>query len=130
MTGALLLVLLLGGAPLTAPRVADCLAQLPDALPPPARLCVRAAVLASLEAPGERHLALLVDLPADPARRGLFVYRVRGRALVPRFLGTGFPERALTGLATDGDALLVQTDRGPLRCRLQNFPLVCEEASR
>lgn len=120
MIAPLLLGLLLAGPP-QAPCAA---APLPAGLVAPAGLCVHAAV----PGPGEGHLSLLVTLPADPARLGLFVYRVQGRRLVPRFLGSGFPERALTGLAAEGDALRVFTDRGALRCRLQDFPLVCEEA--
>lgn len=115
---------LLLGVLLAGPPPAPCAAvPLPGGLRAPPGLCVEVAV----PGPGAGHVSLLVALPADPARRGLFVYRVQGRNLVPRFLGSGFPGRALTGLAADGDALRVETDRGPLGCVLQDFPLVCEE---
>jgi len=87
---------------------------------------VREVAAATLE--GERHLALRVRLPADPTRDGLFVYRVEGARLVPRFLGSGFPARRLTGVTSEGASLRVRTDAGALRCVLQDFPLVCEEA--
>ncbi len=110
-------------------------------------LCVRAAFAARLE-PGARpdavNVVLLVAAPHrfDPdVRTRLFVYRLRGRRLVPRFLGSGFRARALLGAerlpAADApsghrlDSLRVTTvtpagQHESLRCAFVRFPLSCQ----
>lgn len=110
-------------------------------------LCVRAAFAARLEPdarPDAVNVVLLVAAPHrfDPdVRTRLFVYRLQGRQLVPRFLGSGFRARALLGAErlaaadpTSGegrDRLRVTTatptgQRESLRCAFERFPLACE----
>lgn len=110
-------------------------------------LCVRAAFAARLE-PGVRphavNVVLLVAAPHrfDPdVRTRLFVYRLRGRRLVPRFLGSGFRARTLLGAERlpaadptsgerlDGLRVTTATPTGQyesLRCTFERFPLSCE----
>lgn len=91
------------------------------------------------------NVVLLVAAPHrfDPAvRTRLFVYRLSGRRLRPRFLGSGFRARTLLGAerlpgpsaAASGqprDSLRVTTatptgQRESLCCAFARFPLSCE----
>lgn len=126
-------------------------------------LCVRTAFAARLEgSDGETegdarsakerggpivNVVLLVEAPQrfDPAvRTRLFVYRLRGLTLVPRFLSSGFRERDLVAVERrpsgaqlpdePRDVLWVQTrdrlgTRELLRCYFSSFPLRCEPES-
>lgn len=110
-------------------------------------LCVQAAFAARLEPGGRRehvNVVLLVAAPHrfDPVvRTRLFVYRLHGRQLQPRFLGSGFYDRTLlsaervpVAASAPGeplDALRVVTTtpaggRELWRCAFRRFPLSCE----
>ncbi|MEW5743596.1 MAG: hypothetical protein AB1938_32085 [Myxococcota bacterium] len=93
-------------------------------------LCVVQAVWTPLE---EGLLALLVRAPHrfdSTERLRVFVYRLVGRRLSPRFLGSGFTGSDVTRLVTLADALGVEvvSDAGVavLRCVFDGFPLVCQ----
>ena len=63
-------------------------------------------------------------------RSRVFVYRVEGERLVPRFLGSGFSAREVTGLVALENALGVQTLTSAgvhetLSCTFDGFPLIC-----
>ena len=63
-------------------------------------------------------------------RSRVFVYRVEGDRLVPRFLGSGFAERAVVRLVALTGALGVETvaetgERVNWSCTFDGFPLVC-----
>jgi len=88
-------------------------------------LCVRHALLATLDA--EQQVVLLVEVEE---RLRVFVYRVSGRHLVPRFLGSGFTSLRIRHASAHGDGLRIvaQDARGmdvALQCRFRGFPLVC-----
>jgi hypothetical protein len=95
-------------------------------------LCVKQAVWTSLEG---GLVALLVEAPhrfdARPRHR-VFLYRLVGRRLEPRFLGSGFRTRSVDRLVPLEGALGVEvsSDAGyeTMRCRFLEFPLVCEKA--
>jgi hypothetical protein len=82
------------------------------------------------------NVVLLVTHDGDPTpRRRVFIYRLRGSALEPRFLGSG-PWQWLVGdVTTTADrralrVVLTPKDRPqehvPHICRLAGFPLMCE----
>lgn len=128
-----LLPLLLSTPWLGPPDVGGCRWPSVDgqrALGGPVGLCVRDAVELSLE-PGQRQLALLVDAPHrfDPrVRPRVFIYRVEGRRLVPRFLGSGFSSAEVVAIAADGPRLRLQlSDSRTVWCHFDGFPLVCSE---
>jgi hypothetical protein len=104
--------------------VAACL-SLPYAGGP--RHCVKKHFEAELE-PGRKNVVALVEAPNrfdQKTRLRLFIYRLEGRRLLPRFLGSAFPGADL--LDARG-ALRVVTTRGEFDCHFDGFPLVCEEA--
>ena len=78
-------------------------------------------------------LALRVAAPhrfEARVRSRVFVYRVEGERLVPRFLGSGFSAREVTGLVALENALGVQTLTSAgvhetLSCTFDGFPLAC-----
>ncbi|MDP1827920.1 MAG: hypothetical protein Q8L48_31895 [Archangium sp.] len=94
----------------------------------PAGLCIRELVTLRLE---EGPLvALRVDAPHrfdGRVRSRVFLYRVAAGRLVPRFLGSGFASREVTGLFALDGALGLETTAGKLRCVFDGFPLVCSE---
>jgi hypothetical protein len=104
-------------------------------------LCVREALLARLEKDAT-HVVLKVareDERGGKLRDRLFVYRLEGHRLWPRFLGSGPKERQLAsvqvvrGSATDSLSVRLEDAQGReqrLRCRLEAFPLVCIEEPR
>jgi hypothetical protein len=103
-------------------------------------LCVHEAFSARLEDPSTTDVVVQVTRPARPgapAQEQLFIYRLSGEQLVPRFLGSGSPAvelvavRRLPGIVRD--QLEVLTRRGDAIerrvCRLEHFPLVCDGPS-
>lgn len=65
-------------------------------------------------------------------RSRVFVYRVEGLRLVPRFLGSGFASREVLRLFALDQALGLETlthtgERETLSCAFVGFPLVCSE---
>lgn len=65
-------------------------------------------------------------------RSRVFVYRLEGSRLVPRFLGSGFASREVTKLFPLTHALGLETltatgERETLSCAFDGFPLVCSE---
>jgi hypothetical protein len=96
----------------------------------PAPFCVREAVALVLD--DEPLVALRVDAPhrfEARVRSRVFVYRVVEGRLVPRFLGSGFASREVTGLFVLEGALGLETTAGRLRCVFEGFPLVCAEVT-
>ncbi len=95
----------------------------------PSELCIRQLEGLALEG-GEPGAALLVTRPGTNA--GLFVYRLQGRRLVPRFLGSGFASLELVRLLpTEGGGLRLEAraEDGALTmlgCGFVGFPLHCE----
>lgn len=101
-------------------------------------LCVREAHLARLEE-GATNVVLKVARPdgrGGPLRDRVFVYRLEGDRLRPRFLGSGPRHQRLVslqvarGLPTDSLVVRLEDALGRpvrLRCRLEEFPLVCTE---
>ncbi|GMU62156.1 MAG: hypothetical protein AMXMBFR34_39190 [Myxococcaceae bacterium] len=94
-------------------------------------LCVVQALWAPLEG---GVVALLVRAPhrfEEEERLRVFIYRLEGRRLVPRFLGSGFASREVRRLVALDDALGVEVsgDGGVsvLRCSFDGFPLVCRD---
>ena len=100
--------------------------------------CLVDAFAARLEDPSTLNVVLVIDRPGrfdSRVRRRLFVYRLEGARLVPRFLGSGPSELALVGArrveAGPPEWLEVSVQAGgdsprALRCRFEGFPLVCE----
>lgn len=95
-------------------------------------LCVKQALWTPLEG---GLVALLVEAPHrfDPrVRLRVFVYRLAGASLAPRFLGSGFASREVERLVPLDDALGVVVRDGErsltLRCRFDGFPLSCQES--
>ena len=96
----------------------------------PAPFCIREVVTLILE--DEPMVALRVEAPHrfDPhVRSRVFLYRLSAGRLVPRFLGSGFASREVTGLFVLNAALGLATTSGPLRCIFDGFPLVCSEVT-
>ena len=99
----------------------------------PAPFCIREAVSLVLE--NTPVVVLRVDAPhrfEARIRSRVFVYRVAAGRLVPRFLGSGFLEREVTGLQVLDGALGLDTQlesgaHETLRCVFEGFPLVCSE---
>lgn len=65
-------------------------------------------------------------------RSRVFVYRLEGFRLVPRFLGSGFASREVTRLfplhhALGLETLTITGERETLSCAFDGFPLVCSE---
>lgn len=93
-----------------------------------AGLCVKRVLSAHLEDPRELDVILIVT---KDGRDRLFVYRLEGGALVPRFLGSGPRDLTLRDVRVHQDeALEVElADREgatrTVRCRFEAFPLVC-----
>ena len=98
-------------------------------------LCVRAGLLARLEG-DDLHLVVEVSPTAvDPGRR-LFVYRLVGERVEPRYLASGSATLRLDRVerlpGAEQDALLLHL-RGPngsrptWRCAFAGFPLLCEQ---
>lgn len=142
-SAALLMLSLLGGAPLPVVsleqvddggcgRPAIGSTQLDGAAP---GLCVRAAFAARLESPDVVNVVLHVDTrDGAPRPQRIFIYRLHGARLRPRFLGGGSRRLALRSVAREAGAELdslrveVADDGGVtrvLRCALEQFPLVC-----
>ena len=98
----------------------------------PAPFCIREAVGVFLEEP---LVALRVEAPhrfETKVRSRVFLYRVVDGRLVPRFLGSGFTSREVTGLFVLEGALGLDTiaesgAKESLRCVFDGFPLVCAE---
>jgi hypothetical protein len=93
-------------------------------------LCVVQATWTALEG---GLVALLVRAPhrfEAAVRNRVFLYRLEGRRLVPRFLGSGFRDLEVVRLGEGEDRLVLEVEGadGPatLQCRLEGFPLVCE----
>lgn len=93
-------------------------------------LCVTQAVWTRLEG---GLVALLVRAPHRfdaRVRPRVFVYRLEGARLVPRFLGSGFRDLEVTRLRAEDDRLVLEVvgAQGPraLRCHFAGFPLLCE----
>ena len=99
----------------------------------PAPFCIREAVGLILE--DVPLVVVRVDAPHrfEPGVRSrVFVYRVEGGRLVPRFLGSGFSSREVKRLLVLDGALGLETvatsgARETLRCVFDGFPLVCSE---
>lgn len=136
----MLLALVLAAAPvvsLSQPDAGGCGTILVDgaaALGGPVGLCVRQVTWTELSG---GLVAALVKAPHRydaRVRNRVFLYRLEGRRLVPRFLGAGFTELEVIRLVPRGDALALEV-HGPgddsrthtLTCRLVRFPLVCSE---
>jgi hypothetical protein len=97
----------------------------------PVGLCVKQVLWTPLEG---GLVAALVEAPHrfEPRPRNrVFLYRLEGRRLVPRFLGSGFDEVQVERLLARDDSLglAVRGERGErtLACRFSGFPLVCSE---
>jgi hypothetical protein len=96
--------------------------------------CVERWFTARLEDPGVVHAVLLVR-PRDPGTEGewprVFVYRLDGTWLAPRFLSSGFPTlRVRDAGPAPGGRLRVVVDGGQergrvLTCGFVGFPLAC-----
>ena len=101
----------------------------------PAPLCIREAVSVVLD--DQALVALRVEAPhrfETRVRSRVFLYRVVGRRLVPRFLGSGFSSREVTGLFVLEGALGLRTieesgAKESLHCVFDGFPLVCTRTS-
>jgi hypothetical protein len=98
-------------------------------------LCVRDAFAVRLEDAPAANVVLRV---AKDGRDRIFVYRLDGHRLVPRFLGSGPDDLRLVEVlrrpGTPLDRLEVVARRGGgqklhLLCRFEEFPLVCDEVS-
>ena len=97
----------------------------------PMQHCIREVTRVRLE--DEDFLAVHVDAPHrfEPrVRSRVFIYRVNGHHLEPRFLGSGFKSREVTRLFPLDGALGVETTSlegktERLRCVFDGFPLVC-----
>lgn len=94
-------------------------------------LCVKQALWTPLEG---GLVALLVAAPHrfEPrVRHRVFLYRLDGARLVPRFLGSGFRELEVEKLVPLDDALGLSVTgaqgTATLRCRFTGFPLTCQE---
>jgi hypothetical protein len=100
----------------------------------PADFCIRDALAARLEESADTHVVLQVEgLGSDPAER-LFIYRLDGDQLVPRYLASGPAHLRLVGVerlaGVEQDSLLVHavTVSGrpvSLSCSFVGFPLLC-----
>jgi hypothetical protein len=84
-------------------------------------------IQATLE--NEPMLVRLVAAPKNPERGGVFVYRRRDGAWVPRFLGSGFSTLTIDSIAPGNPGLIlsVHDASGPstLHCDFHGFPLEC-----
>jgi hypothetical protein len=97
----------------------------------PVQHCIRQVLETTLD--GERLVAVRVEAPhrfEARVRTRVFLYRVQGERLEPRFLGSGFSSREVTGLFPLSGALGVETissEGRPERLRyvFDGFPLVC-----
>ena len=96
-------------------------------------LCVREAFALRLEEPSLTNVLLRVE---KEGRDRIFIYRLDGRRLRPRFLGSGPDDLTLAEVrrrpGTPLDSLEVVARRGGQEvvrfiCRFEEFPLVCEE---
>lgn len=100
--------------------------------------CLVDAFAARLEGASTLNVVLVVDRPGRfdaRVRRRLFVYRLDGARLVPRFLGSGpsslrlLSARPVRQGALDRLVVSVQAEGAApeaLHCRFEGFPLVCE----
>jgi hypothetical protein len=93
-------------------------------------LCVTQAAWTGLEG---GLVVLVVRAPhrfEAAVRNRVFVYRLEGRRLVPRFLGSGFRGVEVIRVVPGGDRLRLEVARedGPtvMQCQFDGFPLVCE----
>lgn len=101
----------------------------------PVQHCIREVLQVRLDE--EELVAVRVEAPHrfEPrVRSRVFLYRVKAGRLEPRFLGSGFSAREVTGLFALSGALGVETlsatgDRERLRCVFEGFPLVCTPLS-
>jgi len=137
--------LLIAGPPGPAPRIDvshrdafGCGAPALDGVPLEGSapgLCVRDAFTLRLEAPALTNVVLRV---VKDGRDRVFIYRLEGHRLVPRFLGSGPGSLSLVelrrGPGTPLDRLeivaLRESTEIRLSCRFEEFPLVCDELAR
>ena len=102
----------------------------------PTPFCIREAIAVHLD--DTPLVVLRVDAPhrfEAGVRSRVFVYRVSGGRLVPRFLGSGFSSREVSRVFALEGALGLDTvtrtgAEEKLRCIFQGFPLVCSELTR
>jgi hypothetical protein len=96
--------------------------------------CLVDAFPARLEDEATWNVVLIIGRPGRfdaRVRRRLFVYRLEGRRLVPRFLGSGPSSFDLVSAAPANRGLVVSVRAeggapGTMRCEFRGFPLVCE----
>lgn len=99
----------------------------------PRAFCIEQVL--SLELEGVPSVVLRVAAPhrfEGRVRSRVFVYRLEQGRLVPRFLGSGFWAREVTGLFVLPGALGLETlttegEPERLSCTFDGFPLVCSE---
>jgi hypothetical protein len=96
----------------------------------PRGLCVRQAFTANLEEDGVTNVVLVVEAPHrfdSQIRKRLFIYRLDGRKLVPRFLGSRLGALELESARAERGGLEVRASGRRFQCHFEQFPLVCEE---
>ena len=101
----------------------------------PRGFCVHQALTLVLD--GEATIALLVsrrDAKGGSSFKRVFLYRLHGRHLLPRFLSSGLPGLKIESLSVDenGERLKLRGRKDDdaavaLSCWFEQFPLVCEE---